>query len=408
MRLLTLASGLVLFSALCNVASGQSAARENYVTIGVFGQGKQEYAVRFTDHASKMGFTAQYAINPKRKLYYVFLLQTDDFKKAVSFMIRLRAESEFKDAWVFVGNLGEEHEVSKHVEAIPVRTATEATGTVVTAPALVDPVTKPGEQPAATEQKIIAGTDSTATSTTKPAVKKVAKGKFFTFEFLNNDNGNVVRGEVHVQESKYAKQYQAYKANEMIDLLHPRNKDGIYFIRTIAPGYKTFETIINYKDPSSSIAETGPDGELMVPIHLIRAKRGDYIEFSSVGFHRNSVIMQPAFQVELDGLVDLMKEHMNYRLRIHGHCNGEEPRSIVTLGKSPKFFESDVTNGKKTASARELTDLRAEAAKGYLVFHGISADRLETKGEGGKMMVYPSNSVYANYNDRIEMEIIRH
>ena len=29
-------------------------------------------------------------------------------------------------------------------------------------------------------------------------------------------------------------------------------------------------------------------------------------------------------------------------------------------------------------------------------------------GEGGKEMVYPQTSVYANYNDRIEVEVVRH
>lgn len=410
MRVLTLASGMILFFALFNVAAAQSEPKENYVTIGVFGQGKQDYAIRFTDHATKLGFTAQYAINPKRKLYYVFLLQSDDFRKAVSFMIQIRAESEFKDAWVFVGNLGKDYEVAQRTEPVSepvVNKPAAATAVEPAAPVAAGVVAKPAEQPAAIgHAEPAARHDSTKAAA--PAGKKTAKGKFFTFEFLNGDTGNPVRGEVHVLESKFAKQYQAFKANEVIDLLHPKNKEGVYFITTIAPGYKTFETTINYKDPSASIAETGAEGELIIPIHLERAKRGDYIEFNNVGFYRNSVIMQPSFRVELDGLADLMKEHKDYKVRIHGHCNGAEPRNIVTLGKSTKYFESDVANHKKTASAKELTDLRADIVKTYLVSQGVEAERLDVKGEGGKMMVYPSNSVYANYNDRVEIEIIRH
>jgi outer membrane protein OmpA-like peptidoglycan-associated protein len=118
--------------------------------------------------------------------------------------------------------------------------------------------------------------------------------------------------------------------------------------------------------------------------------------------------MQPQFKDELDGLVDLMKENLNYKVKIHGHCNGNESRDIITLGTSIKYFESDPGNVKKTGSAKELTELRAEAARRYLVAEGIDVERILTKGEGGKMMVYPQTSVYANYNDRLEIEVLRH
>jgi outer membrane protein OmpA-like peptidoglycan-associated protein len=242
----------------------------------------------------------------------------------------------------------------------------------------------------------------------KPIVKKVAKGKFFIFQFINKESGQPVRGELHFSESSKATQYQAYKANELIDVPAPRNASGAIFITTVAPGYKVLETTINYKDPLPSSSGTGPDGELIVPLNLERAKKGDYIEFNNVSFYKNSVIMQPEFKDEMDGLVDLMKENVNYKVRIHGHCNGNEARNIITLGSSVKYFESDPGNEKKNGSAKELTELRAEAARRYLISQGIDVERILTKGEGGKEMVYPQTSVYANYNDRIEVEVVRH
>ena len=55
---------------------------------------------------NKAGFNAQYAINPKRNYYYVYLLQAADKRKAASFMMKLRVETEYKDAWMFYGRLG--------------------------------------------------------------------------------------------------------------------------------------------------------------------------------------------------------------------------------------------------------------------------------------------------------------
>ena len=84
--------------------SAQSSDPEYYVTIGVFAV--PDNAVRYTTRANKLGFNAQYAINPAKNMHYVYLLQTSDRKKAFSFMIKVRAESEFKDAWLFIGHLG--------------------------------------------------------------------------------------------------------------------------------------------------------------------------------------------------------------------------------------------------------------------------------------------------------------
>jgi outer membrane protein OmpA-like peptidoglycan-associated protein len=377
-------AGLMVLSA--NVAA-QTAPQEYYVTIGVFAV--QDNAIRYTSAANKKGFSAQYAINPARKLYYVYLLQTDDKKKAYAFDIKLRAESEYKEAWVFIGHLGE--------EVVPVVETPKKDSVKV------EPVILPKKDSAIAE---VPKVDSS--TIVKPVVKKVPKGKFFNFKFVNAETGAEVRGEIHLAESNKATQYQAFKANELVDVPAPKNNAGAYFVTTVAPGYRVVEETIHYKDTEPSSSGVGPDGEVIIPIALTRAKRGDYIEFNNVSFYRNSVIMQPAFKDELDGLVALMKENEKYKVRIHAHCNGNESRDIITLGTSTKYFESDPGNVRKVGSAKELTELRAEAARRYLDSQGIATERILTKGEGGKMMVYPQNSVYANYNDRLEIEILRH
>lgn len=380
----------------------------HYVTIGVFAV--QDNAVRYTARANKAGFNAQYAINPARNLHYVYLLESADRRKAVSFMLKVRAESEFKDAWIFVGRLG--NEPASEQKPAPA-TSTPAQTPVVTpapttkpeaAPVVVAPVvveerkTEPAPEPVKKDSVVAV----------KPPVKRVVKGKLFMFKFINADNGNEIRGEVHFSESKKATQYQAFKADTVIDLVAPKNAGGIYYITTIAPGFKPLMTPFNYKDPVPVSTGTGNEGELIIPLSLERAKRGDYIEFTNVSFYRNSVILHPQAESEMQGLADLMKEHKDYEVRIHGHCNGTEARDIITLGTSTKFFKSDPGNQKKRASDKELTTLRAEAVKQYLVSQGVEADRIKTKGEGGKLMIYPQNSVYANYNDRVEVEITKH
>ena len=370
--------------------SAQTDETEIYVTIGVFAV--HENAIRYTARANKLGFSAQYAINAPRKLYYVYLLQTGDRRRAYAFLIKLRAESEFKDAWLFVGHLGNDAPVTRQTPIVAPET----------------PIVVVVEKPIEVKKDSVPPVAKVDSSAIKPVAKRVVKGKLFTFKFINGENGNEVRGEVHFAESAKATQYQAFKADEVIDLPAPRNSAGIYMISTVAPGYKPMQTEFNFKDPLPESSGTGSEGDLIIPLSLERAKRGDYIEFNSVTFYRNSVIMHPQSEMELNGLADLMKEHTSYKVRIHGHCNGTEDRDIFTLGTSTKYFESDPTNLKKKGSAKELTELRAEAVRRYLVSQGVAVEKMLTKGEGGKMMVYPQNSVYSSYNDRVEVEILKH
>ncbi|CAN5299582.1 hypothetical protein BH09BAC3_BH09BAC3_18780 [soil metagenome] len=385
MKVFIISLWIVALSALCSNVAAQTSASEYYVTIGVFAI--QDNAVNFTAKANKTGFSAQYAINPERKLYYVYVLQTAEKRKAFAFVTKLKAESQYKDSWVFNGHLGENSIPPVVIEQQPV--------VIIPPKDSVVTITPP----------VIVIDSSTIV---KPPVKKLAKFKFFNFKFINSETGNEVRGEIHFSESNKAAQYQAYKADEVIDLPAPRNASGTLFITTVAPGYKALTTTVNYKDPLPVSSGTGPDGEIIIPLSLTRAKRGDYIEFNNVSFFKNSVIMQPGFQDEMNGLVDLMKENLNYRVKIHAHCNGTEVRDMITLGTSTNYFAADPGNVRKTGSAKELTDLRAEAARRYLVSQGIAVERISTKGQGGKEMVYPQNSVYSNYNDRIEVEVVKH
>ena len=54
----------------------------NYVVIGAFS--KQANAIRFTDRAQKaLKLDAKFEMNPKRNLYYVYVLNTEDLSLAV-------------------------------------------------------------------------------------------------------------------------------------------------------------------------------------------------------------------------------------------------------------------------------------------------------------------------------------
>lgn len=370
-----------------NLAKAQSSLDEHYVVIGAFAN--HNNAIRWTDNANSKNFSAQYAMNQSRQLYYVYILRTEDKRKAFSFMMKIRVETSYKDAWVFSGKLGVEAE-EEVVEEQPIVEETPEEEPIITEveeedePAIIE------EEPV--EEEI----------PEEPVVEK-PKGKPFMFKLVSEEED--VLGEIHVLESPQATQYQAYNGNEVVYLTAPRNSEGAFIASVQAPGFRPVEITVDYNDPAIYSSGFGPQNEIIIPIELVRSKRGDYIEFNKVRFFGNSAIFQPESRIELDGLVDLMKEQPKYKIMVHGHCNGKQSRNVVTKGNSNEFFETSTLNNRASVSAKELTQFRADLVKEYLVSQGIDAKRIKTKAEGGKAMIYPQGGTLSGYNDRIEVEI---
>ncbi len=367
-----------------------------YVVVGAFQV--EQNAARLAGKANQEGFTARYLRNEAKGLFYVVVFQSEKSKPAFAEVMRIRTETSFSDAWVFKGELGEQADQPRPEEQPIVEQQTPVQEEVVTKPE--EPIEEPVQEPAVEEepqpQQVV---EEVVETKPKP------EGKPFLFRMTSEATGNTVVGEVHILESAKATQYQAYKSNEVVYLPAPQNRSGTYQVVTLAAGYKEMKRTINYSDPSASATEVGSAQEFVISLPLVRVKMGDYIEFSNVRFFANSAILQPESQNELDGLVQLLKENTKYKVKIHGHCNGEGNRDIVSRGNSTEFFATHTDNLRENASAKRLTQLRADIVKEYLVSQGIESKRVEAKGEGGKYIIYPKTSTLASRNDRVEVEV---
>lgn len=382
-KFVILASLLFVFTVTNVVQAQVQPVADHYVVIGAFAN--HNNAIRWTDKANKNNFSAQYAMNQARQLYYVYILKTESRRQAFSLMLKIRVETEYKDAWVFSGKLGIEPEEKVVPEPNPV----------------VEEI--PEKQPEAPVIEDVPEQDSVVEATPAEPIVEKPKGKPFMFRLLSS--GEEVLGEVHVLESPRATQYQSFNGNEVVYLTPPGNSEGAFIASVQAPGYRPVEITVDYKNPSVYSSGFGPQNETIIPIELVRSKRGDYIEFNKVRFFGNSAIFQPESKIELDGLVDLMKENPKYKIKVHGHCNGKQSRNVVTKGNSNEFFETSTLNNRATVSAKELTQYRADLVKEYLVSQGVEAKRIKTKAEGGNVMIYPQGGTLSGYNDRIEVEI---
>jgi outer membrane protein OmpA-like peptidoglycan-associated protein len=237
----------------------------------------------------------------------------------------------------------------------------------------------------------------------KPAVKP--KGKPYYFKVVSKTDGKEIFGNLQLQESSGATQYQLVKSGQIVYLEEPTNRRGTYSIVALLPGYRQSSIVFGYFNPPIA---TGPNNEEIVTITLDKAKAGDFIDFNNVHFVRNASIMRPVSQAELDELANLLKENKKYKIKIYGYCNGTQDRESYTMGTSTNFFAMDPkANKKETISSKELSVARAENVKAYLVKQGIEATRISTKGEGGKVPLYLESGPLGQYNDRIEVEFVK-
>jgi outer membrane protein OmpA-like peptidoglycan-associated protein len=306
----------------------------------------------------------------------------------------LRAETEYRDAWVFDGAFGETPPVAAVIEPI-----IEKKEEPVVEVKPLEPETKPAIDSTALVKPVERPID--------PIVETKPVGKPFYFKLINvADNSEVKSGEVHVQEVVRATQYQAFKPGEVVYLEAPKNKRGTYSVVTEVPGYSQLSSVFNYQNPPG---EKGGNGEVIIELPVKKAKKGDYVDFRNVKFFKNSSILEPESQNELDGLVDLMRENLKYKIKIHGHVNGTQSRECFVRGTNSIFFVINPSTYKKerNLSSKDLSNLRAETVKDYLVSQGIDASRLTTKGEGGKIPLYPESGSLGSLNDRIEIEFTK-
>jgi outer membrane protein OmpA-like peptidoglycan-associated protein len=326
-------------------------------------------------------------------------MKTADRNAAQVEMRGLHKETEFKDAWVFSGILegGEDlpldtaeppvvEEKTPVVEEPPV-TAPDTTAVVADTP------------PVATEPKDSVGEEVPATPPT------VVKGKLFKFTIETAD-GKPVKGEIHNVDFRRGRDLGVYKTNQYIDILRPSARNNPLSLVCGIFGYKEIVKMLDYDNPAFMESKAFQDGNgaWVIPYQLERMKKGDVSVMYHVSFYKDAVIMLPLSKSEMDELVNMMIDNPEYKITIHGHCNGSNSRKIIALGPSKNYFSTQGSS-EITGNAKELSKLRAQAVQNYLIDHGIDKSRTQIYAWGSQNMLAPENSPSAKLNDRIEIEI---
>jgi outer membrane protein OmpA-like peptidoglycan-associated protein len=363
---------LTTFTIVAALANNIYSRDINYVVIGAFSV--RDNAAQLAEKAN-----AQYDINPAKQLYYVFIMTTEDHSKALEQVVKLRNEGVYQDAWVFQGTLGEGGGgVDIGQQQPEEKKAPAPEPEVVPPPAVIEAA------PTALDPEV--------------------KSKDFYFNVIKDDGSQMPGAEITVIDPLSQRKEYVLEGNKDVTM-KAINQSGDMRLECDLAGYRKIVQTINFKDPTSADGITVVSNRIVVPFHLVRLKQGDFAILYNVFFYKDAAIMRPESKFDLDGLLAMMNENPNYKIRIHGHTNGNASGPILEVGESGNVFS--LSGAKKgNGSARKLSEKRAAVIRDYLISNGIDGERMSIKAWGGKKPIYDKHHTQASANVRVEVEVL--
>jgi outer membrane protein OmpA-like peptidoglycan-associated protein len=399
MRLLPIVSLFSFASFILTQAQNTAAYMEMkpgyYLVVAAYAPAREDFAIRYVRQLQAEGLAADYGFNGRRNLFFVYLKYFDDLRTSLSELRKVREEGRFSDAWIRVipglmnrpaessGNTPLSH--SGNTEPLPVSQPTS--------PQLNSPEV---EEPLVEEEKLI-----------QYPVMTLGNTEVF-LSLFDATNNRIVDGEVQVIDTERNRLIQTVKGNEYLMLPDPKSRSGQLTLIAEVFGYRKQQVEISYPLPLADTVKPHIDlmgTTLAVLFDMVRYRKGDITTLYQVYFYNDAAVMLPESKYQLAQLVEMMKENPRYRIRLHGHTNGNYHGRILALGPDNNFFSLEGVR-EYIGSAKNLSYERAETIKKYLIAQGISDDRIEIKAWGGKRPLYDKHSVNARRNVRVEVEVL--
>lgn len=369
-----------------------------YVVVAAYAPSKEDYASRFTVQLKDGGLSAQYGFNGQKNLYFVYLSYHTDLRSSLAELKKVRSEGRFTDAWVRVVSGVIPRQPEPAAQPVISQSPPPKSQPVQKEDKPIEPEIKENEEEPVQdkEEKII-----------QHPVMTLGNTEVFISLFDATTN-RVIDGEVQVIDTEKSRLITKVKGNEYLMLPDPKTQSGLLTLIAEVFGYRKQQVEINYPLPLKDTVK--PHIELMgttlaVLFDMVRYRRGDKATLYNVYFFNDAAIMLPESKYELTRLLDMMKENPRYRIRLHGHTNGNYHGKILALGPDKNFFS--LTGAReRIGSAKDLSYERAETIKEYLIANGIAGDRIEIKAWGGKRPLYDRHGANARKNVRVEVEVL--
>ncbi len=391
-----------------------------YITVGAFAPRKLSYAEAFRDKLAKEGYHPSIGLDVKRNLLLVYLDKYEEYQPSIDEMLQTRKKGAFPEAWVRIIRQGELDEINGTSSDNPVKQEPVVTQGTTTTPTTTGSTTTPANTQAPVDSAtvksqpvIVEIPEPKKEEKKKEVVKKgpaTLQNTKVILHLFDANNSQPIDGSVEVVDAQRTRLITTFKAGDTVSLPNPNSDTKMLILIGDVFGYRKVQHQLNFSQP---IADTSKyyfdlvDDYYVAKFEMARYHRGDIATLYHVYFFNDAAIMQPDSKYELNKLLDMMKANPGYRIRLHGHTNGNAHGKIISMGPSKDFFSvnaPDVKTG--SGSSKALSGERAEVIKEWLVAQGIAADRMEVKAWGGKRMLHDRNSQHARKNVRVEVEVL--
>jgi outer membrane protein OmpA-like peptidoglycan-associated protein len=383
-------AGILSFKSYCQ----QAAFSEGYyVIVGAFAV--KANAEKFNKALLKKQMKSEYGYLPSRKLYYVYTLNDADAVRCKEAASELRKEQQFSDAWV------------RYINGLPEGMAKVEPQELVT---VQEEEVVPTEVKVTTEETVTPSTPAEEIKDNEEIIQhdKITLGNTEVFLSLYNArNDKVAQGDVQVVDTERGRLIEEVKGNAYLILPNPKSKSGKLSLICDVIGYRKMQKELDFNNPVSDSSVIEVMGTtLFVNFDLVRYQKGDIRTLFNIYFFNDAAVMMPESKYELTGLLDMMQENPKYRIKLHGHANGNSSGKIIKRGSSGDFFSVTKDATTTIGTAKELSESRAEVIRDYLIANGVEASRVEVKAWGGKKPIYDKHSANAKKNIRVEVEIL--
>lgn len=383
-----------------------------YMVVGSF-QNKGN-ATNYKNNLETQGRKTSIVFSSQTNFYYVYLQTYSTVDEAIPQVSIIRTTTPFEDAWVL---------------AYSPDSGMTATSTIPTkTPANIDENEVANREIVATDATIVSpaiiSSDVKESTNAPTKLNPVELSKYAPERFMNEKNqykmlfntfNSVtqakVNGNINVIDPDRLKMVRAVRANELSLINEPHNQsNSLEFIAEIF-GYKKAQHNLKLSDEikGETAAFLRVNGDtLFIDFPLVRYEKGDVAIMYNVFFYKDAAIMKPESQFEINSLLEMLKERPDYKIRISGHTNGNAGGKIIEIDNDvPEYFSLSQATKEGKGSAKKLSLRRAEIIKKYLVNNGISEDRMEVIGYGGKKPIYDKFDRLASKNVRVEIEILQ-
>jgi outer membrane protein OmpA-like peptidoglycan-associated protein len=388
--------------------------RNHYVVIGAFVE--KRHAVNFTTNAVKYNLKAEYDMNPNRNLYYVFVLITPELTKAVDEALRIRKASPFADTWVYHGAMGQ----AENSQTVTIGPSENSNGHDINPVTKQEIVTIPS-QPESNEKQALQKDTTVVNGPPMPSNDAPAfpvgevkpfnlsveeiPSKNFVFQIYRAVDSKYVDGDVDVIDVEKTRKMASYKGNTSVKVAGPPSKSGNVTFNCEIFGYRKAQKEFSFKTQSKEPVLMDEAKNIVIPFELIRLQRGDIAVMYNVYFFKDAAIMRPESRYEVTNLLGMLKENPAYKIKLHGHTNGNAAGKIISIGESKNYFSlTDSRDG--FGSAKKLSEERANCIREFLISNGIDENRMSVKAWGGKRPIHDKHAAMAHENVRVEVEIL--